>query len=109
MSLKTLLNKTCQISQITYTQDSQSGEQKTVAVILEQALPCRLRARSVSERKYSLPAYSLATHSIYVAAKSGLYGKKLSVLIEGNTYDVIGLINMGGEDRLFCLYAERRA
>ena len=109
MSLKTLLNKTCKISQITYTQEAASGEQKTTATVLETALPCRLRTRSVSERKYSLPAYALATHSIYVQAKSSLYGKKLSVVIDSNTYDVIGLINMGGEDRLFCLYAERRS
>ena len=109
MSLKTLLNKTCKISQITYTQEAASGEQKTTATVLETALPCRLRTRSVSERKYSLPAYALATHSIYVQAKSTLYGKKLAVEIDSNTYDVIGLINMGGEDRLFCLYAERRA
>ena len=109
MSLKTLLNKTCKISQITYTQQTVSGEQKTVATVLETALPCRLRTRTVSERKYSLPVYSLATHSIYVQAKSTLYGKKLAVEIEGNIYDVIGLINMGGEERLFCLYAERRA
>ncbi len=108
MSLKTLLNKTCKISQITYTQEVESGEQKTIATVLESALPCRLRTRTVSERKYSLPAYSLATHSIYVQAKSILYGKKLAVEIEDNTYDVIGLINMGGEERLFCLYAERR-
>lgn len=109
MSLKTLLNKTCKISQITYTQHAASGEQKTVATVLETALPCRLRTRTVSERKYSLPVYSLATHSIYIQAKSTLYGKKLAVEIEGNIYDVIGLINMGGEERLFCLYAERRA
>lgn len=109
MSLKKLLNKTCQIKQITYTQNAASGEQQTVSTTLETALPCRLRTRTVSERKYSLPAYALATHSIYIAAKSTLYGKKLSVLIDGNTYDVLGLINMGGEDRLFCLYAERRA
>ncbi len=109
MSLKKLLNKTCQINQITYTQNASSGEQQTVSTILETALPCRLRTRTVSERKYSLPVYALATHSIYIAAKSTLYGKKLSVLIDGNTYDVLGLINMGGDDRLFCLYAERRA
>ena len=109
MSLKTLLNKTCKISQITYTQQAASGEQKTTATVLETALPCRLRTRTVSERKYSLPAYSLATHSIYVQAKSSLYGKKLSVEIGNDVYDVIGLINMGGEERLFCLYAERRA
>lgn len=109
MSIKTLLNKTCKISQITYTQQAASGEQKTVSTVLETALPCRLRTRTVSERKYSLPVYSLATHSIYVQAKSTLYGKKLAVEIEGNIYDVIGLINMGGEERLFCLYAERRA
>lgn len=108
MSLKTLLNKTCKISQITYTQEVESGEQKTIATVLESSLPCRLRTRTVSERKYSLPAYSLATHSIYVQAKSILYGKKLAVEIEDNTYDVIGLINMGGKERLFCLYAERR-
>ena len=108
MSLKKLLNKTCQINQITYMQASASGQQTVTSTVLENALPCRLRTRTVSERKYSLPAYALATHSIYVQAKSSLYGKKLSVVIEGNTYDVIGLINMGGEERLFCLYAERR-
>ena len=108
MSLKTLLNKTCKISQITYTQEPASGEQKTTVTVLETALPCRLRTRTVSERKYSLPAYNLATHSIYVQAKSTLYGKKLVVEIANDTYDVIGLINMGGEERLFCLYAERR-
>ena len=109
MSIKKLLNKTCKISQITYTQEGASGEQKTTASVLESALPCRLRTRAVSERKYSLPAYSLATHSIYVQAKSTFYGKKLAVEIDSNIYDVIGLINMGGEERLFCLYAERRA
>ena len=109
MSLKTLLNKTCQVNQITYTQASANGQQTVISTILETSLPCRLRARAVNERKYSMPAYTLATHSIYVPAKSSLYGKKLSVVIDGNTYDVIGLINMGGEDRLFCLYAERRA
>lgn len=108
MSVKSLLNKTCQVNQITYTQASASGQQTVTSTVLESGLPCRLRTRTVSERKYSMPAYALATHSIYVAAKSSLYGKKLSVVIEGNTYDVIGLINMGGEDRLFCLYAERR-
>ncbi len=109
MSIKKLLNKTCKIRQITYTQETANGEQKTTATVLETALPCRLRTRSVSERKYSLPAYALATHSIYVQAKNTLYGKKLSVEIDSNIYDVIGLINMGGENRLFCLYAERRA
>lgn len=108
MSVKSLLNKTCQVNQITYTQSSASGQQTVTSTVLETSLPCRLRTRTVSERKYSMPAYALATHSIYVQAKSSLYGKKLSVLIDGNTYDVIGLINMGGEDRLFCLYAERR-
>ncbi len=108
MSVKSLLNKTCQVNQITYTQASASGQQTVTSTVLESGLPCRLRTRTVSERKYSMPAYALATHSIYVAAKSSLYGKKLSVVIDGNTYDVIGLINMGGEDRLFCLYAERR-
>ena len=109
MSLKTLLNKTCQINQITYTQASASGQQTVTTAVLQSALPCRLRTRTVSERKYSMPAYALATHSIYIPAKSGLYGKKLSVIIDGNTYDVIGLIDMGGAERLFCLYAERRA
>ena len=109
MSLKTILNKTCQVNQITYTQAQNSGEKLISSTLLESALPCRLRTRSVSERKYSLPAYALATHSIYVEAKRSLYGKKLSVIIEGNTYDVLGLINMGGDDKLFCLYAERRA
>ena len=108
MSLRKLLNKTCKINQITYTQAATSGQQTVTSTVLESSLPCRLRTRSVSERKYSLPAYALATHSIYVRAKSSLYGKKLSVEIDNNTYDVIGLINMGGEERLFCLYAERR-
>lgn len=108
MSLKTLLNKTCKISQITYTQDEQSGEQQIVSTVLENSLPCRLRTRSVSERKYSLPAYALATHSIYIRAKSGLYGKKLSATIDGNIYDILGFIDMGGEDKIYCLYAERR-
>ena len=109
MSLKTLLNKTCKISQITYVQDEGSGEQETVSTVLESALPCRVRTRTVSERKYSMPIYASATHSIYVQAKSTLHGKKLSAEIDGNTYDILGLIDMGGEDRLFCLYAERRA
>ena len=108
MSLKKLLNKTCKINQITYSQIAASGQQIVTSTVLESSLPCRLRTRTVSERKYSLPAYALATHSIYVQAKSSLYGKKLSVEIDSNTYDVIGLINMGGEERLFCLYAERR-
>lgn len=107
MSVKTLLNKTCKINQITYTQAS-SGQQIVTSTVLFNSLPCRLRTRAVSERKYSLPAYALATHSIYIEARSGLYGKKLSVVIDDITYDVLGFIDMGGENRLFCLYAERR-
>jgi len=109
MSVKSLLNKTCQINQITYTQANASGQQIVTSTTLASSLPCRIRTRTLSERKYSLPAYALATHSIYIQARSGLYGKKLSVTIDSDVYDVLGFIDMGGEDRLYCLYAERRA
>lgn len=109
MSIKTLLNKTCILRERSYTQSSDTGQQQDSYTTLFNDLPCRLRTRTVSERKYSSPEYSHATHSIYIEAKTGIKNKKLIIQIGTVSYDVLGLIDMGGEDKLYCLYAERRS
>ena len=66
MSFKSLLNKTCDIELIS-SAASQAGEQAESYSKLFSSLPCRLRARSVWERRYSEPAYQKSTHTLYIA------------------------------------------
>jgi len=107
MSFNSLLNKTCDIEYCQRTCDA-AGQSIESWQSLHSALACRLRTRSVSERRYGSPAYQEAQAALYLRAFS--YSCALSdmrVNFEGKVYDIVGKINMGGADKYFCLYLRR--
>ncbi len=105
MSFKSLLNKVCDIELISLSVSPQ-GEQQESYTKLYNALPCRLRARSVWERRYGDPAYQKSTHSLYLEGINITAGK-VRIVMENAPYNVVGVTDMGGAGRYLCLYLER--
>lgn len=106
MSFASMLNKICDIEAETLATDD-SGQQIQTWRLLYGQVPCRLRARAVSERRYGPASHQKATHALYLGAKKFPRGAMLRVGIEGVYYDVAGRINLGGDERFLCLYVER--
>lgn len=106
MSFKSLLNKTCTIESAAYQTAQNSGQQNITYSSFAQDVPCRLRTRSVSERRYSSPAYQKATHALYLEHRSLPTGD-FKVIIDNKSYFVVGVLDLGGEGRYLCLYLER--
>lgn len=106
MSFKTLLNKTCRIQSISYQTAQNSGEQAITYTDFAQNVPCRLRTRAVSERRYGSPAYQKATHALYLTERP-LPQNDFRVIVDSKNYTVIGSLSLGGEGRYLCLYLER--
>jgi hypothetical protein len=104
MSFKALLNKTCDIELITLCASS-GGEQKETYTKIFSSLPCRLRTRSVWERRYGDPAYQKSDHILYL--NFVLINADVRVLLDGVPYRVTGQADMGGAKRYLCLYLER--
>ena len=106
MSFKSLLNKTCTLKSATYQTAQNSGEQKIIFSDFAVNIPCRLRTRNLSERRYSSPAYQKATHALYMVERS-LPQNDFCVVVDGKNYNVVGSLSLGGEGRYLCLYLER--
>lgn len=106
MSFKTLLNKTCTLKSTSYQTAEDSGEQKITYTDFATNVPCRLRTRQVSERRYGSPAYQKATHALYMIERT-LPQNDFSVVIDGKSYLVVGSLSLGGAGRYLCLYLER--
>lgn len=106
MSFKSLLNKTCTLQSSSYQTTQNSGEQNITYSNFAQNVPCRLRTRTVSERRYSSPAYQKATHALYLQERTLPQGD-FRVIIENKNYTVTGSLSLGGEGRYLCLYLER--
>ena len=106
MSFKTLLNKTCTLKSSSYQTEQNSGEQKITYTNFATNVPCRLRTRNLSERRYGSPAYQKATHALYIVERS-LPQNDFCAVIDGKTYNVVGAISLGGAGRYLCLYLER--
>ena len=106
MSFKTLLNRTCTIQSTTCQTAQNSGEQAITYTNFAQNVPCRLRTRDVSERRYGSPAYQKATHALYLAQRA-LPQNDFRVIVDSKNYTVVGSLSLGGEDRYLCLYLER--
>lgn len=105
MSFKSLLNTVCDIELISLSVSAQ-GEQQESYTKLYTSVPCRLRARSVWERRYSDPAYQKSTHSLYLESLNITAGK-VRIVMENVPYNVVGVTDMGGAGRYQCLYLER--
>ena len=106
MSFKSLLNKTCTLQSATYQKAQNSGQQNITYTNFAQNLPCRLRTRTVSERRYSSPAYQKATHALYLQEITLPQGD-FRVVLDNKNYTVTGSLSLGGEGRFLCLYLER--
>ena len=106
MSFKSLLNKTCTLQSATYQTAQNSGQQNITYTNFAQNLPCRLRTRTVSERRYSSPAYQKATHALYLQEITLPQGD-FRVVLDNKNYTVTGSLSLGGEGRFLCLYLER--
>ncbi|MBQ4493439.1 MAG: hypothetical protein II972_02410 [Elusimicrobiaceae bacterium] len=106
MSFKTLLNKTCTIKSASYQTQENSGQQNIIYTDFAVNIPCRLRTRQVSERRYSSPAYQKATHALYLTERS-LPQNDFCIVIDGKNYNVVGSLSLGGAGRYQCLYLER--
>lgn len=106
MSFKSLLNKTCTLKSATYQTAQNSGEQNITYTDFATNVPCRLRTRNLSERRYGSPAYQRATHSLYLVERA-LPQNDFRVVIDGKNYTVVGSLSLGGEGRYLCLYLER--
>lgn len=108
MSFNSLLNKTCDIEYCQTASSADDGHPVETWQTLKSSVPCRLRTRSLSEARYSAPAYQEAQCALYVAAfKYSCALGNMRVRFGAEVYDVIGKINMGGEDKYFCLYLRR--
>lgn len=106
MSFKTLLNKTCAIESASYQTAQNSGQQTITYTSFAQNIPCRLRTRTVSERRYSSPAYQKATHALYLEEIT-LPQTDFRVTIDNKNYTVTGHLSLGGAGKYLCLYLER--
>lgn len=106
MSFKSLLNKTCTLKSATYQTAQNSGEQNITYTDFATNVPCRLRTRNLSERRYGNPAYQKATHSLYLVERA-LPQNDFRVVIDNKNYTVVGSLSLGGEGRYLCLYLER--
>ena len=106
MSFKTLLNKTCTLKSASYQTAQNSGEQKITYTDFATNVPCRLRTRTVSERRYGTPAYQKATHALYMVERV-LPQNDFCVVVDSKTYNVVGSLSLGGAGRYLCLYLER--
>lgn len=106
MSFRSLLNKTCTIQSISYQTAQNSGQQNITYTNFAQNVPCRLRTRNLSERRYSSPAYQKATHALYLQEISLPQGD-FRIVVENKNYTVTGSLSLGGEGRYLCLYLER--
>lgn len=106
MSFKTLLNKTCTIKSAVYQTDQNSGQQNITYSDFATNVPCRLRTRALSERRYGSPAYQKATHALYLTERA-LPDNDFCIVINGKNYNVVGSLSLGGAGRYLCLYLER--
>ncbi|MDR0953638.1 MAG: hypothetical protein LBM71_05650 [Elusimicrobiota bacterium] len=112
MSFKSLLNKTCVIEVLSTTPCPSSGQPLESWLAAFSGVKCRLRSRSVSERRYGAVEYQKSTHALYTAflnlgANNSTSLKRKRVLLEGVYYNVVGFIDMGGRDKCLCFYLER--
>jgi len=107
MSFRSMLNKVCDIEEQSLYTSAADGEQQQTWQPLYTGVPCRLRARAVSERKYGPASYQKATHALYTENKKFKKGAVLRVVLDDYFYEVSGRINLGGEDKYLCLYVER--
>ena len=107
MSIKSLLNKTCDIEVMSFNGQYEDGQHREVYSTFAAALPCRLRVRNSAEKHFSSPEYQHAAYSLYLEYLPLPKGR-LRVKIGSNYYPVSGRLNMGGEERLLCLYLEEK-
>ena len=106
MSFKSLLNKTCTIQSAAYQTAQNSGQQNITYTNFATNVPCRLRTRNLSERRYGSPAYQKATHALYLQEITLPQGD-FRIVVENKNYTVTGSLSLGGEGRYLCLYLER--
>jgi len=107
MSFKSMLNKLCDIEMSTLSNVAPHGRQHQKWVALVRNVPCRLRGRNVSERRYGDVNYQKATHALYTMTRKFTAGTILRIVCEGRYYDVIGRLDLGGADKYLCFYLER--
>ena len=106
MSFKTLLNKTCTLKSDSYQTAQNSGEQKITYSDYAINVPCRLRTRNVSERRYGSPAYQKANYALYLEERT-LPQNDFRIVLDGKNYSVVGSLSLGGAGKYLCLYLER--
>lgn len=107
MSFKNLLNQTCDIEVLSFDGQLEGGQRKEVYTVFAAALPCRLRVRNATEKRFSSPEYQQAAYSLYLQYLLLPKGR-LRVKIGNNYYPVSGRLNMGGAERFLCLYLEKK-
>ena len=106
MSFKTLLNKTCTVQSSSYQTAQDSGQQTITYTNFATNVPCRLRTRNISERRYGNPSYQKATHALYLEEIT-LPQSDIRIIIGSKNYTVVGSISLGGAGKYLCLYIER--
>ena len=105
MSFESLLNKTCTVQLQSTAVNAQTGEKQHSWSDLASNVACRLRMRSANELLSQGSEYVKSTHVMYMKYRQ-LSPIEHRIVIDGDTYNIIGTSDMGSEGKYVAVYAE---
>lgn len=93
-----LLNTTITVQARTITQNSATGD-KVETWADSVSLAARVQANGFSENRSSRQEYSESTHQAFIEYNTSLSVSANRVSFGGQYYDIVGIENLGGENR----------
>lgn len=107
MSFLSMLNRTCEIRAPKYDPDGMGGQIETLAVVAT-GVPCSIDAIGAQEGIYYQRLGVNVTHLIYMQPqKPEIDELHQLILDDGHEYNVLGIKDVGGRQRIWIVEVER--
>lgn len=105
MSFENLLNKLCSVQSSIVTLNTNTGEKSRTWQTTVENVPCRLRSRTEKEMLSDKSEYVQSAHILYIKHRQ-LDAIENRIIIDGTTYNITGISDMGSEGRYLAVYLE---
>jgi len=92
-----LLNITCTIESQTSAQNADTGEFVETWTTYASSVPCRLTGASGGEKRSSKDILANMTHKLFLDYRTDLTWNGYRIVVGSNTYNILCVINAGGE------------
>jgi len=106
MSFLDKLNKTMTLQTLTNVFDTDTGETTPTWANTTTGIACALQPRGGDKVFSDVDIYSKATHKVYAITLT-VNPTTNRLIIDGNTYTILGVEDMGGRERFTKIIVER--